>query len=44
MGKPLSSEAKVVCDCCGNLKACRMYITFMGSAWICKECRNGKAR
>jgi len=38
----IKSTHKVECECCLKLKSCKMYITFMGAAWICKECRKGK--
>jgi len=45
MGSAISSEALVDCDCCGQLRLCRMYILQTGNAaWVCVECRTGKAK
>jgi hypothetical protein len=45
MSDAISTISKQLCEACGKLKMCRMYVTQMGTtAWVCVECRKGKAR
>lgn len=39
----VSTTTRGLCECCGHLKRVRLYILQSGnSAWVCKECREGK--
>lgn len=39
----LSSASNEHCEGCGKFKICKMYVLpNLTSAWICKECREGK--
>ena len=45
MSDAISTATKEICDCCSKLKMVKIYITQMGTtAWICKDCREGKKK
>lgn len=44
MSDAISTEARVVCNCCHRLKTCKMYVLQNGTtAWVCLECRGGRS-
>lgn len=43
MSEAISTEAEGICDCCGKLKLCKMYVLQNGeTAWVCTKCRENK--
>lgn len=38
----IGEGSKEICEACNKLKICHLYITMVGAAWVCKECRTGK--
>lgn len=41
--RALSTEGEALCECCGKLRMCRMYmLPDCTTALVCKPCRNGE--